>query len=114
MRAMVFSVLLVLAIFSASCLQPAEMRPLKEEGGADDNHLLLLQSLQRGPVSGSGPNPCTNIPGRNPGSCTRAVAAMNVAGSVFARRPPLAVSQLVVASTTTTRQSGRRQFAGSS
>ncbi|CAN1131717.1 hypothetical protein LINPERPRIM_LOCUS13959 [Linum perenne] len=68
------------------------MRPLKEDG---NNGLLILrvQSLQRGPVRGSGPNPCTNIPGRNRGTCTRAaVGAMNVAGDVFVRSPPLAVA----------------------
>ncbi|CAI0434351.1 unnamed protein product [Linum tenue] len=98
MAAVVFSVWLVLAIFSASCFQVAEMRPLKEDGGDGDNHLLfLLQSLQRGAVRGSGPNPCTNIPGRNRGSCTRAVTAMNVVGDVFGRR----------SLTTATRQSGR-------
>ncbi|CAI0434348.1 unnamed protein product [Linum tenue] len=100
MRSVVFSVLfLALAIFSASCFQLAEMRPLKEDGDGD-NYSLLLQSLQKGPVQGSGPNPCTNIPGRNQGTCTSAVSAMNVAGDVFARspQPPLAASRLAVSS----------------
>ncbi|CAI0434355.1 unnamed protein product [Linum tenue] len=90
------------------------MRPLKEEeGGSSANHLLLLHSLQKGPVQGSGPNPCTNIPGRNPGTCTRAVSAMNVAGDVSARRPPrrsLAVSHHDVSED----QTGRRQRSRSS
>ncbi|CAN1131723.1 hypothetical protein LINPERPRIM_LOCUS13961 [Linum perenne] len=80
-------IILVLVILSASFFEPAEMRPLK---GNSDN-LLILQSLQKGPVIGSGPNPCTNISGRNTGTCTRAAAvgAMNVAGNVFVRPPPL-------------------------
>ncbi|CAL1383200.1 unnamed protein product [Linum trigynum] len=115
MKSVVFSILLALAIFSASCFQPAEMRPLKEEeGGSTANHLFLLHSLQKGSGQGSGPNPCTNIPGRSPGTCTRAVSAMNVAGDVFAsRRPPhhrpLAVSRLAVTEVT-----GRRQGSQSS
>ncbi|CAL1383201.1 unnamed protein product [Linum trigynum] len=115
MKSVVFWILLALAIFSASCFQPAEMRPLKEEeGGSTANHLLLLHSLQKGPVQGSGPNPCTNIPGRNQGTCTRAVSAMNVAGDVLARRPPrrsLAVSRHDVSEDD---QTGRRQRSQSS
>ncbi|CAN0898353.1 hypothetical protein LINGRAHAP2_LOCUS19662 [Linum grandiflorum] len=68
------AVVLVLVIFCASFFQLGEMRPLTttmtEEYGYDIL-LILRQSLQRGPVRGSGPNPCTNIGGRNPGSCTR-------------------------------------------
>ncbi|CAN0898349.1 hypothetical protein LINGRAHAP2_LOCUS19661 [Linum grandiflorum] len=84
-------------ILLVSFFQPAQMRPLNEEfvSGNDDLHnlLILRQSLQRGPVRGSGPNPCTNIGGRNPGTCTRAtVGAMNFAGNnVFVRPPPLAI-----------------------
>ncbi|CAN0886563.1 hypothetical protein LINGRAHAP2_LOCUS15390 [Linum grandiflorum] len=70
------------------------MRVLKNNGAGDHGAGLLLQSLQKGPVSGSAPNPCTNIPGRNPGTCT--VSAMNVAGNALARPPPL-VSRLAAA-----------------
>ncbi|CAN1291817.1 hypothetical protein LINPERPRIM_LOCUS21298 [Linum perenne] len=101
----------VAILMLASFLQPAYMRPLKNEeyqqGGFDFGFGfgLLLQSLQKGPVRGSGPNPCTNIPGRNRGTCTSAVTAMNVAGNVFSRQPPpLLDSRLVVSE-----ESGRPQ-----
>ncbi|CAN1137005.1 hypothetical protein LINPERPRIM_LOCUS21299 [Linum perenne] len=103
--------IVVVAILMLACfLQPAEMRPLKNEG--HHHHAgfgLFVQSLQKGPVSGSGPNPCTNIPGRNPGTCTSAVSAMNVAGNVFSRPPtPLLDSRLAVSE-----DSDRRQFQSS-
>ncbi|CAN0898354.1 hypothetical protein LINGRAHAP2_LOCUS19662 [Linum grandiflorum] len=87
------AVVLVLVIFCASFFQLGEMRPLTttpaEMRPLNANLLILRQSLQKGPVRGSGPNPCTNIGGRNPGSCTRAaVGSMNFAGNVFVRPPP--------------------------
>ncbi|CAN1137007.1 hypothetical protein LINPERPRIM_LOCUS21298 [Linum perenne] len=94
----------VAILMLASFLQPAYMRPLKNEE-YQQGFGLLLQSLQKGPVRGSGPNPCTNIPGRNRGTCTSAVTAMNVAGNVFSRQPPpLLDSRLVVSE-----ESGRPQ-----
>ncbi|CAN0898355.1 hypothetical protein LINGRAHAP2_LOCUS19662 [Linum grandiflorum] len=83
------AVVLVLVIFCASFFQLGEMRPLTTTMTEEYGYDILLQSLQKGPVRGSGPNPCTNIGGRNPGSCTRAaVGSMNFAGNVFVRPPP--------------------------
>ena len=63
----VLTVLLFVTIIFASS-QVGAMRPLE---GAQwlKKESLLLQSVQRGPVTGSGPNPCTYIPGRNKGNC---------------------------------------------
>ncbi|XP_038718460.1 uncharacterized protein LOC120011428 [Tripterygium wilfordii] len=80
-KSSVFKALCILAIFLASLLQIGSARPLGgEEWFKKDG--LLLQSLQRGPVTGSGPNPCTYIPGRGTGTCT--LNGMNVAGHVAA------------------------------
>ncbi|KAJ0261918.1 hypothetical protein HA466_0049430 [Hirschfeldia incana] len=46
-------------------VEARRMRPLPE---TVDEIKLLFQALQRGPVSGSGPNGCTNIPGGS-GEC---------------------------------------------
>ncbi|KAK4568261.1 hypothetical protein RGQ29_003874 [Quercus rubra] len=56
----VLTVLLFVTIIFASS-QVGAMRPLE---GAQwlKKESLLLQSVQRGPVTGSGPNPCTYIP----------------------------------------------------
>nr|POE75860.1 hypothetical protein CFP56_05127 [Quercus suber] len=58
--------LFVTIIFASS--QVGAMRPLDGEQWLKKES-LLLQSVQRGPVTGSGPNPCTYIPGRNKGNC---------------------------------------------
>ncbi|GAV66766.1 hypothetical protein CFOL_v3_10276 [Cephalotus follicularis] len=44
------------------------MRPLEGEQWLEKR--IVVQSLQRGPVTPSGPNPCTYIPGRGTGRCT--------------------------------------------
>ncbi|XP_057961345.1 uncharacterized protein LOC131153207 [Malania oleifera] len=48
--------------------------------------LMMLQSLQRGPVPPSGKSPCTYIPGRNSGHCT--LNGRNFAGHGAAHAPP--------------------------
>lgn len=68
----------------------AAMRPLEGEEWLKKQ--VLTQSLQRGPVTPSGPNPCTHIPGRGSGVCT--LNDMNVAGSVV--HSPSAFPNLVV------------------
>uniref|UniRef100_B9H8J3 Uncharacterized protein n=1 Tax=Populus trichocarpa TaxID=3694 RepID=B9H8J3_POPTR len=78
--------------YSKASLQPGATRPLgyqllKQEG-------LLLQSLPKGSVTPSGPNPCTYIPRGAPGTCK--LKGMNIAGNV-ARSPP-AFSKHAVAS----------------
>jgi len=86
-----FIIFFILSILSAS-LQPGATRPLgyqllKQEG-------LLLQSLPKGSVTPSGPNPCTYIPRGAHGTCK--LKGMNIAGNV-ARSPP-AFSKHAVAS----------------
>ncbi|XVF71953.1 hypothetical protein PTKIN_Ptkin12aG0081500 [Pterospermum kingtungense] len=67
-----FRALLVFS-FLVALLQLGAMRPLVDE--------LVLQSLQKGPVTGSDHNPCTNIPGSETGVCK--LGGMNVAGNVM-------------------------------
>ncbi|KAG2296760.1 hypothetical protein Bca52824_004049 [Brassica carinata] len=52
-------ILVVIFLFVLDVTQVEAMRPFPE---AVDEIKLLFQALQRGPVSGSGPNGCTNIP----------------------------------------------------
>ncbi|XVF06358.1 hypothetical protein REPUB_Repub06bG0041200 [Reevesia pubescens] len=65
-------------------------RPLYEDQVPSFNHnLILLPSLQKGPVPPSAGNPCTNIPGRNHGRCT--LTEMNIvggAGGIAHQAPP--------------------------
>ncbi|XWS76292.1 hypothetical protein CRYUN_Cryun01aG0163200 [Craigia yunnanensis] len=92
-----FRTLLVFSLLVAS-LQLGAMRPLDgEQWLAKDE--LVLQSLQRGPVTGSGHNPCTNIPGRETGVCK--LGGMNIAGNVMHSPPafPSFVAEFGVAST---------------
>ncbi|KAE8660695.1 transcription factor bHLH3-like [Hibiscus syriacus] len=56
------------------------MRPMHGEQWLEKDDELLFQSLQKGPVTGSGHNPCTEIPGRETGVCK--LGGMNVAGYV--------------------------------
>ncbi|KAG2296773.1 uncharacterized protein LOC106449382 [Brassica napus] len=58
-------ILVVIFLVVLDVTQVEAMRPFPE---AVDEIKLLFQALQRGPVSGSGPNGCTNIPGGS-GEC---------------------------------------------
>ncbi|KAF8084397.1 hypothetical protein N665_0719s0010 [Sinapis alba] len=58
-------ILLVIFLVVLDVTQVEAMRPFPE---AVDEIKLLFQTLQRGSVSGSGPNGCTNIP-RGSGRC---------------------------------------------
>lgn len=49
-------------------------------------NILLLQSLQRGPVKPSQRNPCSTVPGRSKGRCT--LAEIHVVGHLI-RAPPV-------------------------
>ncbi|XVE72982.1 hypothetical protein DITRI_Ditri11bG0081500 [Diplodiscus trichospermus] len=92
-----FRTLLVFSLLIAS-LQLGAMRPLDgEQWLAKDE--LVLQSLPKGPVKGSGHNPCTNIPGRETGVCK--LGGMNVAGNVMHAPPafPSVLAEFGVAST---------------
>ncbi|XP_022771230.1 uncharacterized protein LOC111314297 [Durio zibethinus] len=92
-----FRTLLVLSLLVAS-LQLGTMRPLDGEQWLENNE-LVLPSLQKGPVTGSGHNPCTNIPGRETGVCK--LGGMNIAGDVMHAPPafPRIVAEFGVAST---------------
>ncbi|XVE89945.1 hypothetical protein DITRI_Ditri20bG0036900 [Diplodiscus trichospermus] len=82
----VFGILLLLRFQRLLALAT---RPLDEDQVSSFNdNILIVQSLQKGPVPPSGRNPCTNIPGRNQGRCT--LAEMNVAGGggVARHAPP--------------------------
>ena len=63
----VFIVLLFVTILFASS-QVGAKRPLEGEQWVKKES-FLLQSVQRGPVTPSGPNPCTYIPGRSKDIC---------------------------------------------
>ncbi|KAK7851149.1 hypothetical protein CFP56_042930 [Quercus suber] len=63
----VLTVLLFVTILVASS-QVGAMRQLEREHWVKKES-LLFQSVQRGPVTPSGPNPCTYIPGRSKGIC---------------------------------------------
>ncbi|CAH8390780.1 unnamed protein product [Eruca vesicaria subsp. sativa] len=52
-------ILVIVFLVSLDVTQVEAMRPFPE---AVDEIKLLFQTLQRGPVSGSGRNGCTNIP----------------------------------------------------
>ncbi|TYI13654.1 hypothetical protein ES332_A08G073100v1 [Gossypium tomentosum] len=80
-----FTALLGFTLLIAS-LQLGPMRPLDGEQWLA-KHELLLQSLQKGPVTGTGHNPCTEIPGRETGICK--LGGMNVAGNVMHAVPAL-------------------------
>ncbi|GMI73863.1 hypothetical protein HRI_001055600 [Hibiscus trionum] len=85
-----FRASLVISLLVAS-LQLGATRPLAKDE-------LLFQSLQKGPVTGSGHNPCTEIPGRETGVCK--LGGMNVAGYVMHAPPafPGFVAEFGVAS----------------
>ena len=55
-----------LVVLDVTQVEARRMRPFPE--AVDEISLLLFQALQRGPVSGSGRNGCTNIP-RGSGRC---------------------------------------------
>ncbi|OMP09312.1 hypothetical protein COLO4_05587 [Corchorus olitorius] len=74
------------------------MRPLDGEPWLAKDEQLLLQALPRGGPSGSGHNPCTNVPGRETGVCK--LGTMNIAGDVMHSPPafPSVVADFGVAS----------------
>ncbi|KAL5792792.1 hypothetical protein ACOSP7_001386 [Xanthoceras sorbifolium] len=89
-KSLLFTVALIIFItFLASHDQQlvAAMRPLEGEQWMkkEDSGRLAVQSLQRGPVPPSGPNPCTHIPGQGSGICS--LNGQNFAGRV-APAPP--------------------------
>ncbi|XVE89946.1 hypothetical protein DITRI_Ditri20bG0037000 [Diplodiscus trichospermus] len=82
----VFGILLLLSFQRFLALAA---RPLDEhQVPSFNNDILIVQSLQKGPVPPSGRNPCTNIPGRSRGRCT--LTEMNVVGGggVARHSPP--------------------------
>ena len=64
----VLTVLLIFTILFASPQLLGATRPLEGEEWLKKGR-LVIQSVQRGPVTPSGSNPCTYIPGRNNGVC---------------------------------------------
>lgn len=79
-----FTTMLIFIMFFVLGFHEAlAMRPLDGEPWLNKN--LAMQTLQRGPVTPSGPNPCTYIPGRSHGRCT--LSEMDVADHV-AHAPP--------------------------
>ncbi|KAK7397329.1 hypothetical protein VNO78_18497 [Psophocarpus tetragonolobus] len=55
-------------------------------------NLVLLHSLQRGPIGGSQRNPCSTVPGRSRGRCTLAQININVVNHALpssSSSPPL-------------------------
>ncbi|CAN8315519.1 unnamed protein product [Cochlearia groenlandica] len=58
-------IVIILLVMFVAFLDVKAMRPFPE---AVDEIRLLFQTLQRGPVTGSGRNGCTNIP-RGSGRC---------------------------------------------
>ncbi|KAG5396685.1 hypothetical protein IGI04_018499 [Brassica rapa subsp. trilocularis] len=61
-------ILVVIFVVVLDVTEVEAMRPFPE--AVDEISLLLFQALQRGPVTGSGRNGCTNIP-RGSGRCRR-------------------------------------------
>ncbi|KAE8666987.1 transcription factor bHLH3-like [Hibiscus syriacus] len=93
-----FRTSLVICLLVASFELGAMMRPLHGEQWLEKDNELSFQSLQKGPVTGSGHNPCTEIPGRETGVCK--LGGMNVAGYVTHTPPafPVVVTEFGVAS----------------
>nr|DAD19809.1 TPA_asm: hypothetical protein HUJ06_021272 [Nelumbo nucifera] len=66
-------------------------RVLAGEGEEWMKRSVLLESLQKGSVSPSGPSGCTNVPGSGGSSCpvpAAAVTEMNIAGSALVNFNP--------------------------
>ncbi|GKU86299.1 hypothetical protein SLEP1_g839 [Rubroshorea leprosula] len=71
--------IILLFCFFLSSIQLATPRPLGGDWwGMKDE--LVFPSLQRGPETPSGPNPCTYIPGGSSGNCQ--LNSINVVGHV--------------------------------
>lgn len=67
----VFVVLVLIFTILFASPQLGATRPLEgEQWLRKTRSNVVIQSLQRGPVTPSGSNPCTNIPGRSTGTCT--------------------------------------------
>ncbi|KAE8681787.1 hypothetical protein F3Y22_tig00111309pilonHSYRG00192 [Hibiscus syriacus] len=96
-RKNLFRTLLVFSLLVASVQLGATRLLNGNQLVAKDKH--EVQSLPRGPVKGSGHNPCTNIPGRETGVCK--LGGMNIAGNAmhsFSAFPSV-VAEFGVAST---------------
>ncbi|GMI66461.1 hypothetical protein HRI_000315400 [Hibiscus trionum] len=93
-----FTTLMVFSLLVAS-IQLGAMRLLDDEERLVAKDKLVVQSLPRGPVQGSGHNPCTNIPGRETGVCK--LGGMNAAGNAMHSSTafPSVVAEFGVAST---------------
>ncbi|XWS36391.1 hypothetical protein CRYUN_Cryun20dG0081500 [Craigia yunnanensis] len=74
-----FGTLLVFSLLVTS-LQVGAMRPMDGKQWLVKDE-LVFQSLQPGPVTPSGHNPCTNIPGRETGVCK--LGGINITGNVM-------------------------------
>ncbi|KAK3200706.1 hypothetical protein Dsin_024121 [Dipteronia sinensis] len=77
-----FQVILISTILISVSLSAVETMAMRPLGGGefqwlDRKSLLIVQSLQKGPVPPAGRNPCTFIPGRGRGRC--ALSEMNFA-----------------------------------
>ncbi|TXG66000.1 hypothetical protein EZV62_007275 [Acer yangbiense] len=92
-----FQVILISTILislSLSAIETMAMRPLlgEEFQWLDRKSLLIVQSLQKGPVPPAGGNPCTFIPGRGRGRCT--LSEMDFADHA-AHAPPVFPDRLI-------------------
>uniref|UniRef100_A0A5B7BLJ4 Uncharacterized protein n=1 Tax=Davidia involucrata TaxID=16924 RepID=A0A5B7BLJ4_DAVIN len=77
---------IVLAVFLVLlCVQPYKASRILngEEWWTKKGDNIVLQSLQKGPVTPSDPSGCTNIPGGGGTSCP--IKEMNFAGDALAR-----------------------------
>ncbi|KAL9320392.1 hypothetical protein ACSQ67_012231 [Phaseolus vulgaris] len=77
---MKMSLLLTAMILVLNLQKTSGARTLEGEQWLHKN-VVLLHSLQRGPVRSSQRNPCSTVPGRNKGRCTL--------GEIHAHAPPL-------------------------
>ncbi|KAI4301139.1 hypothetical protein L6164_034450 [Bauhinia variegata] len=78
---------LVVAILMMVLFGFGETRPLqgdREEWPNNKKDVVILQSLQRGPVKPSAPNPCSTV-GGGKGHC---INGMNFAGKTTYHHPP--------------------------
>ncbi|KAL7177741.1 hypothetical protein ACSBR2_030997 [Camellia fascicularis] len=67
---MTMLIFIVFMLFTLTSLPFANaMRPLNEGKWVDSQVSVLLQSILRGTVPPTGPNPCTYIPGQGKGTC---------------------------------------------
>ncbi|MED6176164.1 hypothetical protein PIB30_085445 [Stylosanthes scabra] len=90
----VFITILMLGLHQINALRPLKLRG--EDGQLIVNQknklILMMQSLPRGPLRGSQPNPCSTVPGQRRGRCTAEVNH----GAYAAPPPPLFPGDMVV------------------